>query len=90
MTGRDPVSALKFPCEFPLKVFGRPGPEFESAVLAIVRHHVADLGEGAVRGRVSRNGNYLALTVTFKATSRTQLDAIYADLVRCRDVVMAL
>ncbi|MCU0734722.1 MAG: DUF493 domain-containing protein [Methylotetracoccus sp.] len=90
MTERDPGPALQFPCEFPLKVFGRPGPEFESAVLEIVRRHGVDLAEGAVSARASRNGNYLALTVTFQARSRHQLDAIYQDLVRCRDVVMAL
>ncbi len=90
MTEPGPDSLLQFPCEFPLKVFGRPGVEFEVAVLEIVRRHGADPTEGAIRSRTSRNGNYLALTITFEASSRQQLDAIYQDLSRCQAVVMAL
>ncbi len=90
MTEPGPDSLLQFPFEFPLKVFGRPGVEFEVAVLEIVRRHGADLTEGAIRSRTSRNGNYLALTITFEASSRQQLDAIYQDLSRCQAVVMAL
>jgi len=81
---------LEFPCDFVLKVMGRNGPEFENAVLAIVRRHVADLGEGAVSTRPSRGGNYCALTVAFRAGSLEQLDALYRDLTACPHVVMAL
>jgi hypothetical protein len=89
MSEPGPDSLLQFPCEFPLKV-GRPGVDFEMAVLEIVRRHGADLAEGAIRSRASRNGNYQALTITFEASSRQQLDAIYQDLSRCPAVVMAL
>lgn len=81
---------LRFPCEFPLKVFGRPGSEFEAAALQIVREHGAALAEDAIRTRMSRNGKYLALTITFEALDRQQLDAIYRDLSRCPAVVMVL
>ncbi len=90
MTERGPAAPLQFPCDFPLKVFGRPGAEFELAVLTIVRRHGVELAEGAICARSSRHGNYLALTVTFQASSRDQLDAIYQDLSHCPEVVMAL
>jgi len=43
-----------------------------------------------VRSRASRDGNFLALTITFQAKSRAQLDAIYSDLSAHDDIIMAL
>ena len=73
-------SLFDFPCRFPVKAMGRDHDDFETTVVAIVRRHVPDLGEGAVATTPSRNGRYVSVTVTFTATSRDQLDAIYADL----------
>jgi hypothetical protein len=81
---------LKFPCDFVVKVMGRAGPEFEAAAVTILHRHVPDLAEGAISVRASRGGNYLALSATFRATSREQLDALYRELTACDQVVMAL
>ena len=83
-------SPLKFPCEFPIKAMGRATPELEIAVLEIMNRHVPDLGEGAVKSRKSRNGNYLSITVTIQARSREQLDAIYMDLTACEHIVFSI
>ena len=89
-TPEDEESLLKFPCEFPIKAMGRATPELEIAVLEIMNRHVPDLGEGAVRTRESRNGNYLSITVTIQARSRDQLDAIYMELTSCEHIVFAI
>lgn len=89
MTERTP-SLLQFPCEYPLKVFGRPNSGMEILVLDVIRRHVGKAPELAVRGRPSRGRNYTALTVHFQATSRQQLDAIYQELSRSPEVLMAL
>lgn len=79
-----------FPCEFPIKVFGAANDEFEKAVLTIIRKHVPDLAENAITNRVSKEGKYLALTITLKVNSRAELDAIYQDLSANPHVMMAL
>jgi putative lipoic acid-binding regulatory protein len=89
-TPDDEESALKFPCEFPIKAMGKATPELEIAVLEIMNRHVPDLGEGSVKTRESRNGNYLAITVTIQARSREQLDAIYMELTACEHIVFAI
>ena len=71
---------LQFPCDFPIKVVGHGHADFEVEVVARVREHAPDLGEGAVRSRPSQGGKYLAVTVTVRATSQAQLDAIYRSL----------
>ena len=83
-------SPLKFPCEFPIKAMGKADCELDMVVVNIVRRHVPDLSEGAIRTRASGQGNYLSVTVVVNATSRAQLDAIYQDLFDCEAVLMTL
>jgi putative lipoic acid-binding regulatory protein len=64
--------------------------DFDIFVTQIVRRHVPDLTEAAVRTRVSQGGRYMAVTVTIEAQSQAQVDAIYRDLAGERRVVMAL
>ena len=82
-------SLLEFPCNFPIKAMGRADTDLETLVMTIIRRHVDDLGEGATRGRLSRAGTYTSITVTIRATSQHQLDAIYQDLTACKAVLMA-
>ncbi len=72
-------SPLTFPCRFPIKVMGVNAPGFENEIVMIARRHIPDLGEGAIASRASRNARYLSVTITFTATSREQLDALYLD-----------
>lgn len=86
----DEESLLKFPCDFPIKVMGRAEGDFRLTVVEIVRRHAPDLAEEAVTVRESRGANYLAVTVTVRATSREQLDNIYRELTAHQQVMMAL
>lgn len=81
---------LEFPCQFPIKVMGPATDEFEYTVVTIVRRHVPDLSETAVARRESKAKNYVALTVTIRATSKTQLDTIYQELNAHELVLMTL
>lgn len=83
-------SALSFPCDFAIKVFGIRSDEFEINVLSIIRKHVKDLSETAITSRPSKDGKYLALTIAIHADSRQQLDAIYQDLTASPFILMAL
>ena len=85
---RTPV--LQFPCEYMIKVMGKNTPEFEGAVLKIFNQHVKNLSEGAISSRQSKEKNFLALSITFTATSQEQLDQIYSALSESDDVIMAL
>lgn len=81
---------LTFPCSFPIKVMGRAQGDFDALVLGLVRRHVGDLPEGAVRLRSSAGGAYLSVTVTIEARSREQLDALYRELSAHERVLMVL
>ena len=83
-------SPLAFPCEFPIKVMGRKQPRFVQAVTGIVRKHAPDFDAATVEMRPSRQGKYLSVTCTVRATSREQLDALYQELCDHPMVVMVL
>lgn len=86
----DEETLLEFPCDFPIKVMGRAEPGFDALIVSLVRRHCPDLHEGAVKVRSSKGGKWVSVTVTMRAESKSQLDAIYLDLTAHEKVVMAL
>lgn len=85
----DTESSLVFPCKFPIKVIGKVDSPLESTVLGIIAKYCPDF-TGPCDRRLSRDGKYLALTLTVNAVSKTQMDAIYLALTQSPDVIMAL
>jgi putative lipoic acid-binding regulatory protein len=83
-------SALTFPCEFVIKVFGVATDLFENQILDIIRTHCPELHPSAVRSRPSKDGKYLALSITVHVESQKELDDIYYELTACPFVLMAL
>jgi putative lipoic acid-binding regulatory protein len=81
---------LVFPTDFTIKIFGKADEQFQKNVLAIIRQHLQHLPENAIVERHSKDKKYLALSVTVHAESKEMLDAIYQDLTKCPDVLMAL
>jgi len=84
------VSALEFPCSFPIKIMGRTTPGFAQAVVAIVQKHAPDYDPATLEMRASRAGNYLSVTATIRAVSREQLDDLYRELCAHPMVTMVL
>ncbi len=75
-----PPSLLEFPCDFPIKIMGRCVDGYAQAVLEIVQRHAPDFDGATVEMRSSKQGGYLSLTCTIRATTRAQLDALYREL----------
>jgi uncharacterized protein len=73
-------SLLEFPCDFPIKIMGASRDGFAQAILEVVVRHAPDFDGTTMEMRASREGNYLSLTCTVRATSKSQLDALYREL----------
>jgi putative lipoic acid-binding regulatory protein len=84
------VSAIEFPCSFPIKIMGRTRDGFAQAIVEIVARHASDFDPATLEMRSSRAGNYLSVTATINAQSREQLDALYRELVAHPMVAMVL
>lgn len=70
---------LEFPCDFPLRIMGLAQPELIDEVMAVIQKHAP--GDYQPQIHASAKGNYHAIRVTIRASSREQLDALYQELV---------
>jgi uncharacterized protein len=81
---------LQFPCDFPIKIMGRATDEFRTRAREIVERHAGAVPEERVSERLSRDGNFLALTYNIRASSRPQLDDLYRELTANEAVLVVL
>ena len=81
---------LEFPCDFPIKIMGRDQPQFREAAVALIEQHAGGIPDDAIRTVISREGNFLSITITIKAKSQQQLDDIYRDLSERDEILVAL
>ena len=81
---------LEFPTDFPIKIMGEASDEFRSLAIGIVSRHFGNLDPTCIEERPSKGGKYLGLTITVRAESKAQLDAVYMELTSCRQVLVAL
>ncbi len=73
-------SLIEYPCDFPIKVFGRTQEGFAKAVMEVVSRHDPQFKPSSIEMRHSSSAKYVSLTCIVHATSRKQLDALYQDL----------
>lgn len=81
---------LEFPCDFPIKAMGRAGGGFPAHVMSIISRYAPGFNEDRVSTRLSREENYVSVTVTIRATSRRQITDIYRALRADEQVLTAL
>lgn len=83
-------SIIQFPCDFTLKIMGKAGNEFEEIALAIVKKYFPTLDAACIQKKFSKDNNYLSLSITVYAESKTQLDAVYQALSSTKEILMVL
>lgn len=87
----DEETLMEFPCAFALKVMVVAESGINDVMLGLINEHLEEkVSASNLSERPSRTGKYKALTVTFTATSKAQLDNIYMGLSKHNKVRMAL
>lgn len=80
---------LEYPCTYPFKLICQP-----DAVERVRECILASVGDQAAitdaHQRASRNGRYIALTVTITAQSAAQIEKVYADLAPVPGIITSL
>ncbi|OGT45608.1 MAG: hypothetical protein A3E82_08920 [Gammaproteobacteria bacterium RIFCSPHIGHO2_12_FULL_38_11] len=85
-----PQYVIKFPCDFTLKVMGEAQGDFEAVTLAVVKKHFPKTDLAEIQKNSSKQGKYLALSITVNAESKMQLDALYQELSSTKEILMVL
>ena len=81
------IKGFTYPCAFAVKAMGLTEPELEPLILAMVQRHAPEVTEKNCRCKLSKNGKYTSVTVTFEAQSKEQMDKIY-HLLSAHDKVL--
>lgn len=90
MADEDQKPVIEFPCSFPIKMMGRDQKSFRKSAIEVVARHTGEVAEDAIRTSMSRNGNFVAITITIEAESQEQLDNLYNDLCSHEEILVAL
>lgn len=81
---------IEFPCEYPIKVLGRSGDDFESIIFDVVESHSPGFDREAISMNVSGKGTFSSITITITATGVDQLDALHKALLATGIVKMVI
>lgn len=73
-------SLIVYPSDFPIKIMGAMHDAFAQTMLELVLGHDPSFDASKMEMRPSAKGNYLSITITVRAVSRTQLDDLYRAL----------
>jgi putative lipoic acid-binding regulatory protein len=83
------LQGLEYPCEYPFKLICQP-----LAIESVRACILTSIGESATitdsHQRASRNGKYIALTITINATNAPQIEQVYAALRGVTGIVTSL
>jgi len=83
-------SLIDFPCEFPIKILGKDNDVFENTVSQIMAKHHQKYSEISVKKNNSKNKNYIALTWVVNVNNQYELDNIYKDLSKDKNILFVL
>ena len=76
LTEQQAVQELwQFPCDFMFKAMAHANQNAEDHIVTVINKHVP--GDYVPKLNLSSKGSYIAVSVTFKASSKQQLDEIY-------------
>ena len=74
----DPL--IEFPCDYPIKVIGDAAEDFSAEILTVVHRHDPQLDPTQLEAVPSRNGRFVSLRLTIRATGEEQLRQLFAEL----------
>ncbi|MCO4757781.1 MAG: DUF493 family protein [Oceanospirillaceae bacterium] len=82
---------IEFPCEnYPIKVLGRGGDNFQSLVIEVVQQHAPDLDVTTITVQDSKKGTFQSVRFSITATGEAQLSALHKALMDTGRVTMVM
>lgn len=76
--GQNPQ--IEFPCDYPIKVIGDHSDGFALTVTRVVQRFDPAFDPAHLTAQPSRNGRFMSVRVTLRATGEEQLQDLFAAL----------
>ena len=76
----DQNRQIEFPCDYPIKVIGDHSEDFALTVTRIVQQFDPAFDPADLAAQPSRNGRFISVRVTLRATGEEQLSELFAAL----------
>ena len=84
------TTLIEFPCDFPVKIMGKNTPTFLEEINKIILKHFPSIEQEKITHKMSKENNFLAITVTVFAENQEMLDAFYRDITQHPEIKMVL
>ncbi|MCW8407600.1 DUF493 domain-containing protein [Legionella sp. PATHC035] len=84
------TTLIEFPCYFPIKIIGNNSAVFFEEIKQITITHFPNIEDEALSHKMSKDSNYLAITVTVYAENQEMLDTFYRAVTQHPEVKMVL
>lgn len=81
---------FQFPSSYSLKAIGKTEGDFEDIVYSIMLRHIPSFDRNGMSSRLSRDGNYLSITLSFFAETKEQVESLFKELNDHEQVIMVL
>ncbi len=81
---------MTFPCDFQIKIIGNNTEMFAKEISDIARKHFPDIVDAGIDSQLSREGNYLAISIMLHVKDQATLDGLYIELTKHPDIKMVL
>ena len=76
----DQNRQIEFPCDYPIKVIGDYSEDFALTVTRVVQRFDPAFDPADLAAQPSRNGRFISLRITLRATGEDQLNELFAAL----------
>ena len=86
----DEKKLLQFPTHFPIKIFGINSDALLNDISKLAKEKFPNLKEKDIKHNVSKNNNYLSITINLYVHNQAELDALYIAVNQHPDVKMVL
>ena len=88
--GELPPPKIEFPCQYPIKVIGIAGDNFEVDAVATVERHAGKIDPEHITKNPSKSNYYVSVRLTITATGVEQWENIFEDLKKLPNTKMVL
>ena len=82
--------SISFPCDYPIKVLCKNRSGLLSEIVKCVSKHDFSFKESSASEKMSKEKNYVSVSISFRALSEAHVKDLYLDLKKIESVKLVL